>query len=128
MTAHEGGAPQAMASVGEGERVVERVCATMEEVDPTMCPLRVHTLGSGTGTACEVWGMQDAVPGRVGKNLGTLGVYGPAVALDSNARRPCPCIKVPHSLVFCELNPARPHARISVEGGGTPVRVHATGG
>ena len=85
MAAPEGGAPQAVASVGVGERVAERVYAAMEEVDPTVCPVWVHTPRSGTDTACAVWDMEDAVPGQMGENLGTLGVYGPAVALNSNA-------------------------------------------
>ena len=105
MAAPEGGAPQAVASVGVRERVVERVYATMEEADPTVCPVWVHTPGSGIDTACAVWGMEDAVPGRVGENLGTLGVYAPAVALDSNARRPCLCREVPHSPFSCAFNP-----------------------
>ena len=85
MAALKGGAPQAVASVGVGERVVERVYASMEEVGPTMCSVWVHTPRSGADTACAVWGMEDAVPGRVGENLGTLGAYGPAVALYSNS-------------------------------------------
>ena len=82
----------------EGEP--HRTMPTGAEVDPTMCPMRVHTPGSGTDTACAVWDMEVAIPGRVGENLGTLRVDGPAVALDSNARRPCPCSEVPHSLSF----------------------------
>ena len=71
--------------MGVGERVVERVYASMKEVDPTVCPVWVHTPRSGADTACTVWDMEDALPGRVAENLGTLGVYGLAVALDSSA-------------------------------------------
>ena len=85
VAALKGGASKAVASVGVGERVVERVYASMEEVGPTMCSVWVHTPSSGAGTACAVWSMEDAVPGRVGENLGTLGAYGPAVALYNNS-------------------------------------------
>ena len=81
VAALKGGAPQAVASVGVGERVVERVYASMEEVGPTMCSVWIHTPRSGADTACAVWGMEDVVSGRVGENLGTLEANGPAVAL-----------------------------------------------
>ena len=84
MAALKGRAPQAVASVGVGEGVVERVYASMEEVGPTMCSVWIHTPRSGAHTACVVWGMEDAVLGRVGENLGTLGANGPAVALYSH--------------------------------------------
>ena len=81
LAAIEGGAPQAVAAVGVGECVVERVYASMEEVGPTMCSVWIHTPRNGADTACAVWGMEDAVPERVGENLGTPGANGPAVAL-----------------------------------------------
>ena len=73
-----------MATMGVGERVVERPYASMEEVGPTMCSVWIHTPRNGADTACAVWGMEDIVPGRVGENLGTLGANGTAVALYSH--------------------------------------------